>query len=89
MDTLKIDRSFVSSLPDNEDDRTIVRAIMSIASNMGLEVVAEGVETKAQCNFLTSLGCRQLQGYYLGKPVPEETFIQGLLNHQKTKSYGQ
>lgn len=59
VDTLKIDRSFLSGLPDNEQDIGIIRAILALAYNMRLEVVAEGVETREQALFLQSHGCSQ------------------------------
>ncbi|MGL6077879.1 putative bifunctional diguanylate cyclase/phosphodiesterase [Methyloversatilis discipulorum] len=71
--TLKIDRSFVSQLRSSSDAVTIVRAITSLADSMGLEVVAEGVETPGQLAQLTELGCHRLQGYLFSRPVrPEE-----------------
>jgi diguanylate cyclase (GGDEF)-like protein/PAS domain S-box-containing protein len=71
--TLKIDRSFVSQLRSSSDAVTIVRAITSLADSMGLEIVAEGVETPGQLAQLTELGCHRLQGYLFSRPVrPEE-----------------
>ncbi|MCZ4304645.1 EAL domain-containing protein [Zoogloeaceae bacterium G21618-S1] len=71
---LKIDRSFVKDLPDDAEDRAIASATMSLARDLGMAVVAEGVETAAQRDFLVSGGCRILQGYFYGKPVPATVF---------------
>lgn len=70
---LKIDRAFVKELNGENDDATIVSAIVALARTLNLKVVAEGVETQAQQEFLTELGCNTLQGYLLGKPVTAET----------------
>jgi diguanylate cyclase len=67
---LKIDRSFVGGVTTGSDDATIVRAVIGLARALGIEVVAEGVETAAQRAFLISAGCRFAQGYYFGKPMP-------------------
>ena len=69
---IKIDRSFVSKLPDDKKSRDLVRSILLMAESMGLSVVAEGVETLAQAQDLLSLGCAQAQGYYFSRPVPSE-----------------
>ncbi|KAA3654301.1 MAG: EAL domain-containing protein [Proteobacteria bacterium] len=71
---LKIDRSFVKDLPDDAEDRAIASATMSLARDLGMAVVAEGVETAAQRDFLVAGGCRLLQGYFYGKPVPAAVF---------------
>jgi diguanylate cyclase/phosphodiesterase len=69
---LKIDRAFVKELKGEGEDATIVSAIVALAKTLNLRVVAEGVETQEQCDFLTKLGCTTLQGYLLGKPVSAE-----------------
>jgi diguanylate cyclase (GGDEF)-like protein len=66
---LKLDRSFVSGLPDNVDDVSITKAVISMAHSLGMKVVAEGVETDAQRAFLQSRGCDQMQGYLFSRPV--------------------
>lgn len=71
---IKIDKSFVFGLPSNQDDRSITQAIVSMAHDLGLEVVSEGVETKAQALFLEEINCDLLQGYHLGRPMPFEKF---------------
>jgi len=68
--TVKIDRSFVKGLPLDRDDAAITQAVIAMAHSLGLEVVAEGVETQAQLDFLRRLGCDEVQGYLPGRPVP-------------------
>jgi diguanylate cyclase (GGDEF)-like protein/PAS domain S-box-containing protein len=70
-DTLKIDRSFVSKLGNSGENSEIVSTIISLAHNLGLDVVAEGVETAGQLHQLAELGCDFVQGYYIGKPMDE------------------
>ncbi|GAA0789174.1 hypothetical protein GCM10009109_14610 [Marinobacterium sediminicola] len=79
---LKIDKRFVDNLPGDEDNRTIVRSILSIARQFKLRVVAEGVETEEQMAFLASHGCDLLQGYLLHKPEPAEAWV-AKLSRQK------
>ncbi len=69
---LKIDRSFIQELPNNQDDVAITRAIISMAQSLGLAIVAEGVETQAQVQFLRDNGCMLSQGYFFGDAVPAE-----------------
>ena len=71
---IKIDRSFVKGLPDDDNDRVLVRAVVQLAGALGIHVVAEGVETDAQRQFLQDSGCQVLQGYLLGRPVPPDAF---------------
>ena len=70
IDTLKIDRSFVSRMGENGDNTEIVRTILTLADNLGLDVIAEGVETVDQLNKLRQFGCRYAQGYLFAKPMP-------------------
>jgi diguanylate cyclase (GGDEF)-like protein/PAS domain S-box-containing protein len=70
IDRLKIDRSFVQGVPEDADNAAIVKAIISMAHSLELEVTAEGVETVAQAEFLRSLGCDAMQGYLISKPLP-------------------
>ncbi|MBW7903559.1 MAG: EAL domain-containing protein [Rhodocyclaceae bacterium] len=74
IDHLKIDQSFVSALFEEPDAEAIVRAIIGLAHNMRMDVIAEGVETDAQRRFLAAQGCDLLQGYLLGKPLPADAF---------------
>ncbi|WP_188036061.1 putative bifunctional diguanylate cyclase/phosphodiesterase [Pseudomonas sp. EZ-C24] len=75
---LKIDRGFVRDLEHDSDDAAIVSAIVALGQALGLRIVAEGVETDSQQDFLTRLGCDSLQGYLMGRPVPAEQFMAGL-----------
>lgn len=74
VDVLKIDRAFVIDLPANTSSAAIVDAIVTLAHGLGLEVVAEGVETLEQLAFLQAHGCDEGQGYYFGKPMPLSDF---------------
>lgn len=70
IDTLKIDRAFVMEIRDQADDSPIIKAIIGIAAGLGMNIVAEGVETVIQADFLKGLGCRQMQGFLYGHPQP-------------------
>jgi len=72
---LKIDREFVRDLPNDAEDAAIIVAIVALGHTLGLKIVAEGVETAEQQEFLTSLGCDSLQGFLPGRPVPAEKFL--------------
>ena len=72
---LKIDRGFINDLEQGSNDVAIVTAIVALGNSLGLRIVAEGVETEKQKDFLVSLGCNDLQGYLLGRPVPPDQFI--------------
>ncbi|MCW8825908.1 MAG: EAL domain-containing protein [Gammaproteobacteria bacterium] len=76
INTLKIDQSFVRDLTIDSDDAAIVQAIISMAKNLNLDVVAEGVETEEQLEFLRQHGCENVQGYLLSKPLPADEFHQ-------------
>ncbi|MBI5910497.1 MAG: EAL domain-containing protein [Betaproteobacteria bacterium] len=74
IDNIKIDRSFIKDIPRNNDDATITRTIIDLTHNLRLKVVAEGVETAAQLNFLREHGCDEMQGYYFSRPLAEDAF---------------
>jgi EAL domain-containing protein (putative c-di-GMP-specific phosphodiesterase class I) len=74
IDVLKIDRSFVDGLPQGEQDAQIARAIIAMAHSLNLSVIAEGVETQAQLDFLRIHDCDEVQGYLLGRPMPAHQF---------------
>jgi EAL domain-containing protein (putative c-di-GMP-specific phosphodiesterase class I) len=74
IDTLKIDRTFVRDIETDSDDAAIIAAIIAMAHGLDVRVTAEGVETKGQMESLRRLGCDQVQGYLLSKPLPVEEF---------------
>ncbi|HTR01042.1 MAG TPA: EAL domain-containing protein [Candidatus Acidoferrum sp.] len=73
--SLKIDRSFIVAAETDDNHRALYRAMISMAHNLGLGVVGEGVETEAQAAFLQSIGCNLIQGYYFSKPLPASGFV--------------
>jgi diguanylate cyclase (GGDEF)-like protein len=76
IDRLKIDYSFVRDLTRNPSDAALVRTIIAMGHNLGLKVIAEGVETEEQLVFLREHGCNEVQGYYFSRPVPAEAFTE-------------
>jgi len=70
LDSLKIDRAFVADVERNPRNAAICRALLSLGHSMGLVVIAEGVETEGQLDWLVAHGCDQVQGYLLGRPMP-------------------
>jgi len=70
LDKIKIDKSFVQDLLDDDDDATIVRAIIQLGKSLGMQVIAEGVETAEQESYIISEGCHEGQGYHYSKPLP-------------------
>ena len=80
IDVVKVDRSFVQHVDESSRDRSIVAAVLSLASTLELDVVAEGVETTAQADALRSLGCTYGQGFLFARPMPADE-LAGLLDH--------
>lgn len=74
VDVLKIDRVFIKDIEENSDDRAIVKGIIALADSLGLQTVAEGVETIEQQNIVSELGCHVIQGYLINRPVTIEVF---------------
>ncbi|MEK7323194.1 MAG: bifunctional diguanylate cyclase/phosphodiesterase [Pseudomonadota bacterium] len=87
LDELKVDCSFIKDIPDDADDAAITATIITLAHSLGLSVVAEGVETEAQLQFLKNVYCDEFQGYYFSKPLPEAEFV-ALLQDKNKKSGG-
>ena len=85
LDEIKIDKSFVMGLEDNADDETIVRSVVDLGLNLGLDVVAEGVENERVWRLLRQMGCTQVQGYYLTRPIPAEDFPAWLADYRRTR----
>ena len=80
VDQLKVDRSFVKDLATDADDAAIVQAIIALGHQLGLRVVAEGVETSGQFEYLRRSGCDEMQGYLFGRPMTAGEFAE-LLGH--------
>jgi diguanylate cyclase (GGDEF)-like protein len=86
IDTLKIDRSFVQSLPDNDEDTAICSAVIALGRNMKMCVVAEGVETAEQAQVLRELGCDEVQGYWISRPMPGADFAAWYVNYNRART---
>jgi diguanylate cyclase (GGDEF)-like protein/PAS domain S-box-containing protein len=86
LDTLKIDRSFVNDVTTHADVANITRAVIGMSHNLGLKVVAEGVETEAQLAFLEAAGCGEMQGYFFSRPMPAADSLQWLREHRRLPS---
>jgi EAL domain-containing protein (putative c-di-GMP-specific phosphodiesterase class I) len=84
VDQIKIDRSFVAGLGHSRDAEAIVCAVIRLGRSLGLRVVAEGVETAAQCTFLQAQGCNAAQGFHIAPPLPPGDFAAFLRQSQVT-----
>lgn len=82
MDKLKIDQSFTRGVPDDADDMAITKTILALGQGLNLRVIAEGVETQEQAEFLLASGCEFAQGYYYSKPLPADEFEEYWHRHQ-------
>lgn len=82
IDVLKIDQTFVKGIPESHEDSSIFNAINALAHDLGMKVVAEGVETIEQLDYLTEAGCDMVQGYFFSRPVPEKKLL-SLLDEEK------
>jgi EAL domain-containing protein (putative c-di-GMP-specific phosphodiesterase class I) len=76
VDRLKIDQSFVQEISTNTDNAVIVRAVISLGHSLNMDVIAEGVESQAQLEFLHAHHCDEVQGYYFSRPVPSEQCVE-------------
>jgi EAL domain-containing protein (putative c-di-GMP-specific phosphodiesterase class I) len=81
IDTLKVDRSFIRNIPQDVEDKAITEAIIAMGKTLSLTVVAEGVETQEQLDFLREHSCDEMQGFYFSKPIVPDKFADLLRNH--------
>jgi diguanylate cyclase (GGDEF)-like protein len=86
LDKIKIDKSFVQDLLDDDDDATIVRAIIQLGKSLGMQVIAEGVETLEQEAYIISEGCHEGQGYFYSKPLPARELVAYLKQAQRSNA---
>jgi diguanylate cyclase (GGDEF)-like protein/PAS domain S-box-containing protein len=86
LDRLKIDSSFIQHIQSKSDDDVIVRAVIAMAKSLDLEVLAEGVETENQLNFLKKNNCGEIQGFYFSRPLTEEQLKAALINPKELKT---
>src|SRR5664280_1537243 len=84
IDTLKVDRSFIRNIPQDVEDEAITEAIIAMGKTLSLTVVAEGVETQEQLDFLREHSCDEMQGYHFSKPIAPELFADLLRQHVPT-----
>jgi len=87
LDKIKIDKSFVQDLLEDEDDATIVRAIIQLGKSLGMQVIAEGVETVEQEAYIIAEGCHEGQGYYYSKPLPARELGAYLKQAERSKAF--
>ncbi len=85
LDKIKIDKSFVQDLLEDEDDATIVRAIIQLGKSLGMQVIAEGVETAEQEAYIIAQGCHEGQGYYYSRPLPARELTQYLKQSSRSQ----
>ncbi|WP_082235669.1 bifunctional diguanylate cyclase/phosphodiesterase [Halobacillus massiliensis] len=83
VDTLKIDKTFIDDLPSNRNNAAITNTIITLANSLSLNVIAEGVETRKQLDYLTNHGCHLIQGYYYSKPLSAEKVFNKFINKAK------
>ncbi|MFQ5674592.1 MAG: putative bifunctional diguanylate cyclase/phosphodiesterase [bacterium] len=88
IDILKIDRSFLKEVPTNKQDAAIITAIIALTRSLGMSVIAEGVENKDQIDFLQSVDCNDMQGFYFSKPLPFDELQKSLSSFQVREPVG-
>ena len=81
---LKIDKSFIIDMINDDDDAMIVRSTIDLAHNLGMQVIAEGIEEKEHLELLSILGCNLGQGYYISRPIPKNKFKNWIIQHNKS-----
>ena len=85
IDTLKIDRCFVKDFLTSRGDREIIRSIVTMARNLKLDIIAEGVETAEQKQFLRDLDCSAMQGFFFGRPLPAKEWEAYFANRRRAR----
>jgi EAL domain-containing protein (putative c-di-GMP-specific phosphodiesterase class I) len=75
-DKIKIDRSFINSISRVDSSKMIVRSVVTLGRALGMDIVAEGIETEFEARMMTEFGCTELQGYYFSKPIPADEFVE-------------
>jgi EAL domain-containing protein (putative c-di-GMP-specific phosphodiesterase class I) len=88
IDKIKVDQSFIRDIPDDSDDAAIVTAIIAMARSLQLVVVAEGVETEEQIDFLKQHGCDRMQGFVMSRAVPPAEFARIVAEFASLKTTG-
>src|SRR5436189_1825090 len=86
LDRLKIDKSFIHNISVDRSDEVMIQAIIDMAKSLNLEVMAEGVETQNQLNFIKEKNCQSVQGFYFGKPMPATDLENELITHNKKQT---
>lgn len=87
VNTVKIDRSFINDMQEGNRERVLVHSMITLCHSLGYEVVAEGVETREAAELLTAMGCDELQGYWLSKPVSADALIQWMSERDSAQRY--
>jgi EAL domain-containing protein (putative c-di-GMP-specific phosphodiesterase class I) len=88
LDTIKIDRSFIRDIPADTQEKALARAIIGMGRTLSLTVVAEGVETREQAEFLRENACQEVQGFYFNRPMPAAQFEHMLWDHNRAGGAG-
>jgi len=86
VDYLKIDRSFIADATTDEQDRTLVEVIIKMGQALDIKVIGEGIETQEQLNLLSDYGCDYIQGYFVGKPMPFDQFVDFIKTYESTQT---